>query len=187
MWPTRHSWSREAFIDIRARSLNRKQSKTFISVTYDSSRNGMIGGNFHAERSVYTDVSTRREEPPSPPAPDERPPPSFATPPFLDEKTAAADFRAAVDAWRAPVPSSTAAAVRAPRARGRARAARRAGSQPPPHGDVVNGDAVGGAPTGDGTARAASSTSKNGGALGGSTDGADDAYDAILNSVWIVA
>ena len=45
-----HSWSREAFIDIRARSLNRKQSKTFISVTYDSSRNGMIDGNFH----VYT-------------------------------------------------------------------------------------------------------------------------------------
>ena len=137
---------------------------------------GMIGDDFHAARSVFTDVSTRREELPSPPAPDERPPPSFATPLFLDEKTAAADFRAAVDAWRgtcAPVPSSTAAAVRAP--------------QPPPRGDGVNGDAVGGAPTGDGTARAASSTSKNGGALGGSTDGADDADDAILSSLWIVA
>ena len=43
---------------------------TLIGVTFGSNSNGMIGGDFHAERSVSTDVLTRREESPSPPAPD---------------------------------------------------------------------------------------------------------------------
>jgi hypothetical protein len=71
----------------------------------------VVGDDFHFERSVFTDVSTRRED--SPPAPD--------------------DAR-----------------------------------------DGANGDAVGGTPAGDGAARAAaSSPSKNGGALGSSADVAD--------------
>ena len=52
MWPTRYSRLRGAFIDVRAMGEP-------VGVIHDSDSDGMIGDDFHAERSVYTDVVAR--------------------------------------------------------------------------------------------------------------------------------
>ena len=50
MWPTRYSRQRRAFINVR-------EMKAFIDATHDSDfdSDGMVGDDFNAERSVYTD------------------------------------------------------------------------------------------------------------------------------------